>query len=135
MANDSPQTTQEQREELREISQSDDDAIAELIAVRVAEAVDASDLDAKAFSLVNIAALIATGGDDASYLLHVTAALDAGASVDEITAVLTAVGPNVGVFKMVSAADPLATALGVNLAAESDRRGTSDQGRQGSENR
>jgi alkylhydroperoxidase/carboxymuconolactone decarboxylase family protein YurZ len=36
--------------------------------------------------MVNLAALIATGGDDASYLLHVGAALDAGASVDEITA-------------------------------------------------
>lgn len=66
---------------------------------------------------MNIAAVIATGGDDSSYLLYVTAALDAGASVDEITGVLTGIGPNVGVFKMVSAADPLATALGVNLAA------------------
>jgi alkylhydroperoxidase/carboxymuconolactone decarboxylase family protein YurZ len=64
--------------------------------------------------------LIATGGDDASYILHVGAALDAGASVEEVTAVLTAIGPNVGVFKMVAAADPLATALGVRLAAADD---------------
>ena len=90
------------------------------------EAVDTSDLDGKTFALANIAALIATGGDDASYLLHVGAALDAGASVDEITGVLTAVGPNVGIFKMVTAADPLATALGVNLAADSDNGGGAD---------
>jgi hypothetical protein len=64
--------------------------------------------------------LVATGGDEASYLLYVTAALDAGASVDVVTAVLTAVGPNVGVFKMVAAADPLATALGINLAGDAD---------------
>ena len=89
-----------------------------------------SDLDAKMFAMVNIAALIATGGDDASYLLHVTAALDAGASVDEITGVLTAVGPNVGVFKMVAAADPLATALGVDLVAAGDDGGE-DQGTSG----
>jgi hypothetical protein len=34
--------------------------------------------------------------------------------------VLTAVGPNVGVFKMVAAADPLAAALGISLAVTSD---------------
>jgi hypothetical protein len=72
------------------------------VAIRVEEAVDASDLDATSFALVNLAALIATGGDDASYILHVGAALDAGASVDEATAVLTAIGPNHGVFKMVA---------------------------------
>ena len=117
MATNPPQTTDEQRDRLQHISDNDESAIAELVAIRVTEAVDASDLDAKTFSMVNLAALIATGGDEASYLLHVGAALDAGASVDEITAVLTAVGPNVGVFKMVMAADPLATALGISLAA------------------
>ncbi|MCW2969150.1 MAG: hypothetical protein JWO23_277 [Solirubrobacterales bacterium] len=118
MASNDPQANDQQRDRLRDISESDDSAIASLVAIRVAEAVDGSDLDAKTFELVNIAALIATGGDEASYLLHVQAALDAGASVDEVTAILTAVGPNVGVFKMVAAADPLATALGINLAAE-----------------
>ena len=117
MATNPPQTTDEQRDRLQHISDNDESAIAELVAIRVTEAVDASDLDAKTFSMVNLAALIATGGDEASYLLHVGAAIDAGASVDEITAVLTAVGPNVGVFKMVMAADPLATALGISLAA------------------
>jgi Fanconi anemia group M protein len=122
MADNSPQTTDEQRDTLQGISENDDTAIAELVAIRVEEAIDASDLDAKTFSLVNLAALIATHGDEASYLLHVSAALDAGASVDEITGVLTAVGPNVGVFKMVAAADPLATALGIRLAAEAEDR-------------
>jgi alkylhydroperoxidase/carboxymuconolactone decarboxylase family protein YurZ len=111
------QPTDEQRDRLRDISNNDESTIAELVSIRLTEAVDTSDLDAKTLALANIAALIAIGGDDSSYLLHVTAALDAGASVDEVTGVLTGVGPNVGVFKMVSAADPLATALGVNLAA------------------
>ena len=115
MATKSPNTTDEQRDRLRHIHDNDEQALDDLIAIRVEEAVDASDLDAKMFAMVNIAALIATGGDDASYLLHVTAALDAGASVDEITSVLTAVGPNVGTFKMIAAADPLALALGINL--------------------
>jgi len=119
-ARDLPQTTDEQRDTLRDISENDETAIAELVAIRVEEAVDASDLDARSFALVNLAALIATGGGDASYMLHVGAALDAGASVDEVTAVLTAIGPNIGVFKMVAAADPLATALGITLAAAGD---------------
>jgi hypothetical protein len=52
----------------------------------------------------------------------------AAASADEVTAVLTSVGPNVGVFKMVAAADPLATALGIGLAAESGESDSSDDG-------
>jgi 4-carboxymuconolactone decarboxylase len=128
VASNPPQTTDEQRDRLQHISDNDESTIAELVAIRVEEAVDASDLDAKTFAIANLAALIATGGDDASYLLHVTAALGAGASVDEVTGVLTAVGPNVGVFKMVAAADPLATALGISLAASDDSRGDSGSG-------
>jgi alkylhydroperoxidase/carboxymuconolactone decarboxylase family protein YurZ len=120
MASKGRQSRNQQRERLRDISTNDQSAIADAVAIRVEEAVDASDLDAKMFALVNIAALVATGGDEASYLLHVTSALDSGASVDEVTAVLTAVGPNVGVIKMVAAADPLATALGINLAGDAD---------------
>lgn len=128
MASKRRRTKQQQRDELRDISSNDDSAIAELVAIRVAEAVDASDLDPKTFALVNIAALVAAGGDEASYVFHVADALEAGASADEVTAVLTAVGPNVGVFKMVAAADPLATALGIGLAAESGDSDSSDDG-------
>jgi 4-carboxymuconolactone decarboxylase len=131
MASNAPQTTDEQRDTLQHISDNDESAIAQLVAIRVEEAMDASDLDAKTFALVNLAALIAGGGDDSSYLLYVSAALDAGASVDEITDVLTAVGPNVGVFKMVAAADPLAAALGISLAATSDESGGASGGRAG----
>ena len=47
MATIPPQTTDEQRDRLRDISENDETAIAELVAIRVEEAVDASDLDAK----------------------------------------------------------------------------------------
>lgn len=124
MARNRPQTTDQQRDRLQQISDSDEDAIADVVTIRIAEAIDTSDLDAKTFSLVNLAALIGVGGDESSYLLHVTAALDAGASVDEVTGVLAAVGPNVGVFKMVAAADPLATALGINLIDTDEDEGS-----------
>jgi alkylhydroperoxidase/carboxymuconolactone decarboxylase family protein YurZ len=131
MAANPPQTTDEQRDRLQHIHDNDESAIEALVTIRVAEAIDASELDAKTFALANLAALIGNGGDDSSYLIYVTAAIDAGASVDEITGVLTAVGPNVGVFKMVAAADPLATALGITLADAGDAE-TSDGGRSGS---
>lgn len=124
MASNQPQTTDQQRDQLQQISDSDEAAIAEVISIRIAEAVDDSNLDAKTFALVNLAALIAVGGDESSYLLHITAALDAGASVDEITGVLAAVGPNVGVFKMVAAADPIATALGIHLVGTDGNAGS-----------
>jgi 4-carboxymuconolactone decarboxylase len=129
MATNAPQTTDEQRDRLQHISDNDESAIAELVSIRVEEAIDASDLDPKTFAIANLAALIGMGGgDEASYVLHVSAALDAGASVDEITGVLTAVGPNVGLFKMVAAADPVATALGVHLAATDQGGGRGDSG-------
>jgi 4-carboxymuconolactone decarboxylase len=128
MATNAPQTTDQQRDRLQRINDNDEAAISDLISIRVEEAVDASDLDAKTFALANLAALIATGGDDASYLLYVTSAIDAGASADEVTGVLTAVGPNVGVFKMVQAADPLATALGIHLARSSSQQSADEQG-------
>jgi 4-carboxymuconolactone decarboxylase len=131
MATNPPQTTDQQRDTLQNISDNDESAIAQLVAIRVEEAVEASELDPKTFQLVNLAALIATGGDDASFLLHVGAALDAGASVDEVTDVLTAVGPNIGVFKMVAAADPLATALGITLASADQGGGSGRAGNGG----
>jgi alkylhydroperoxidase/carboxymuconolactone decarboxylase family protein YurZ len=124
VATNAPETTDAQRDRLQHISDNDEAAIDELVSIRIEEAIDSSELDAKTFAMVNLAALIATGGDDSSYLLHVADALDSGASVDEITAVLTAVGPNIGVFKMVQAADPLATALGISLAAAAEAGGS-----------
>ena len=132
MATNPPQTTDDQRDRLQQISDNDPSTIAELVSIRVEEAVADSDLDPKTYALANLGALIGSGGDDASYLLYVSAALDAGASVDEITGVLTAVGPNVGVFKMVAAADPLAMALGIQLADTASGNGEDQDTRSGS---
>jgi alkylhydroperoxidase/carboxymuconolactone decarboxylase family protein YurZ len=132
MATNPPQTTDDQRDRLQQISDNDPSTIAELISIRVEEAVADSDLDAKTYALTNLGALIGNGGDDASYLLYVSAAVDAGASVDEITGVLTAVGPNVGVFKMVAAADPLALALGIQLADTASGDGGDQDAQSGS---
>jgi 4-carboxymuconolactone decarboxylase len=74
-----------------------------------------SSLDAKTFALVKIAALVALDAAPASYLFQVQGALDAGASPREILGVLTAVAPQTGMTRVVSAAPEIMIALGLEL--------------------
>jgi len=75
-------------------------------------------LDAKTFSLVKIGALVALDAGPASYVWQVKAALDAGASPQEILSVLTAVAPQTGMPRVVAAAPEIMLALGLELPAE-----------------
>ena len=75
-------------------------------------------LDPKTFSLVKIGALVALDAAPASYLWQVKAALDAGASPQEILGVLTAVAPQTGMPRVVAAAPEIMVALGLELPAE-----------------
>jgi 4-carboxymuconolactone decarboxylase len=74
-----------------------------------------SSLDAKTFALVKIAALVALDAPPASYLFQVQGAIDAGASPREILGVLTAVAPQTGMTRVVSAAPEIMIALGLEL--------------------
>jgi 4-carboxymuconolactone decarboxylase len=74
-----------------------------------------SGLDPKTFSLVKIGALVALDAAPASYLWQVHAALDAGASPQEILGVLTAVAPQTGMPRVVAAAPEIMVALGLEL--------------------
>jgi 4-carboxymuconolactone decarboxylase len=75
-------------------------------------------LDAKTFSLVKIGALVALDAGPASYMWQVRAALDAGATPQEILGVLTAVAPQTGMPRVVAAAPEIMLALGLELPAE-----------------
>jgi 4-carboxymuconolactone decarboxylase len=75
-------------------------------------------LDAKTFALVKIGALVALDAGPASYVWQVKAALDAGASPQEILGVLTAVAPQTGMPRVVAAAPEIMLALGLELPAE-----------------
>jgi len=79
-----------------------------------------SSLDPKSFALVKIAALVAMDAAPASYLFQVQAALDAGAAPREILGVLTAVAPQTGMARVVSAAPEIMVALGLELPAGTD---------------
>jgi 4-carboxymuconolactone decarboxylase len=74
-----------------------------------------SGLDARAFSLVKIAALIAVDAPPASYLWQVSNALDAGATPNEIVGVMRAIAPQVGGPRIVAAAPEIMVALGLSL--------------------
>jgi alkylhydroperoxidase/carboxymuconolactone decarboxylase family protein YurZ len=77
--------------------------------------VDAAALDARALALVRLAALVAVGGAVPSYGAHADAAIDAGATAEEIVDVLVAVLPVVGLPCVVAAAPRLALALGQDV--------------------
>jgi 4-carboxymuconolactone decarboxylase len=70
------------------------------------------ELDPKTLALVRIGALVAVNGAVPSFGAHADAAVNAGATVDEIVAVLFGVLPIVGLPRVVAAAPRLAMALG-----------------------
>jgi 4-carboxymuconolactone decarboxylase len=77
-----------------------------------------SSLDPKTFSLVKIGALVALDAAPASYLWQVQAALESGASPQEILGVLTAVAPQTGMPRVVAAAPEIMIALGLEIPDE-----------------
>ncbi|WP_217922870.1 carboxymuconolactone decarboxylase family protein [Miltoncostaea oceani] len=77
------------------------------------ENLDDSGLDARTYGLVRIAALIAVDAPPASVVAEVASALAAGATPEEMLGVLVAVGPQVGMPKVVAAAPELMIALGL----------------------
>ncbi len=74
-----------------------------------------SGLDARTYSLVKIAALVALDAPPASYLWQVSNALDSGATPEEIVGVLRAIAPQVGGPRCVAAAPEIMVALGLSL--------------------
>jgi alkylhydroperoxidase/carboxymuconolactone decarboxylase family protein YurZ len=76
---------------------------------------DRKDLDPKTLALIRLGALVAVNGAVPSYGTQVDAALSAGATADEIVAVLFGVVPIAGLPRVVSAAPRLAMALGLDV--------------------
>ena len=78
------------------------------------DAVDTG-LDAKSQALVCLSGLHALGASDATYQWYVSRALATGCTQVEVVGTLIAVGALVGEAKAVSAARPLALALGHDI--------------------
>jgi 4-carboxymuconolactone decarboxylase len=108
----------ETRDVLAGVAIGDLDVLDEVLAIR--ETAQAhSGLDARSFSLVKIAALIALDAPPASYLWQVASALDAGATPQDLLGVLRAVAPQVGGPRAMAAAPELMLALGLALPDDS----------------
>lgn len=73
-------------------------------------------LDDRSHAFVRLGALIALDASPAAYMSSVEAALDAGASREEVVGTLIALLPIVGVPRVVSAAPNLGLALGYDVA-------------------
>lgn len=104
------------RDVLAGLSLGDQGVLGEMADLRQAEQ-EGSGLDARTFSLVKIAALIAMDAPPASYLWQVAGALDSGATPRELVGVLRAVAPQVGGPRTMAAAPELMVALGLELPA------------------
>jgi alkylhydroperoxidase/carboxymuconolactone decarboxylase family protein YurZ len=96
---------------------NDESGITSLLGLRL-ETHDASGLDAKTFSLVRLASLVAVGAAPVTYQWATEAAIGAGAADDEIIGTLVTVAPIVGAARIVAAATDIAMALGYPIDAE-----------------
>jgi 4-carboxymuconolactone decarboxylase len=102
------------RDALVGMSRGDQRVLDEMVELREAER-ESSGLDARTFSLVKIAALIAVDAPPVSYLWQVANALDSGATPQDLVGVLRAVTPHVGGPRAMAAAPEIMVALGLEL--------------------
>jgi len=99
---------------LRMLALGDDESVAKVLAAGTANALSPA-LKPKVDALVRLGALLALGASTSSLRGTVDRAIALGASQAEITDVLVAVGPAVGLARIVSGAPRLAAALGYDL--------------------
>src|SRR3954470_6159162 len=93
-----------------------DDAFVSHVLTRNCECTEAAGLDSRTSALVRIGALVALDAQLGSYMSAAEAALEAGATRDEIVGALLAVTPVAGTSRAGSAAPLIALALGYDLA-------------------
>ena len=99
---------------LRKLAIHDDAYIGSVLARGLRDTVP-SGLDAKTHAMVRVGALAAVGAAPAAYMCAIEAALEAGATEQDIVGVLTALLPTLGPDRVVAAAPGLALALGYDL--------------------
>ncbi len=109
----------EYKQQLRRLAVHDD-ALLEALAV-AGSSFAASAIDERTAALVRVAAMIAVDAAPSSFQYGVAHALGAGATDDEIVAILEAVAPVTGVAKVVLCAPKVALALGYDVEEALER--------------
>ena len=102
---------------LRRLALNDEESVGMVLASRSGSSADAA-LRPKVDLLVRLGALVAVGAATTSLRSTVELAMAAGASESEIVGVLVAVGPAVGLARVVSSAPKLAMAIGYDVEAD-----------------
>ncbi len=74
-------------------------------------------LEPKTEALIRVGALVALGATPTAYLGAIRAALEVGASPDEVVGALVSVGATVGAARVVAASGGVAVALGYDIDA------------------
>jgi 4-carboxymuconolactone decarboxylase len=108
------QSVPDYRRTLRQLTIRDD-AFVERVMSSEATNLARSGLDAKTHAMVRLAALVAMGAAEPSYRQVVHAALEAGATVDEVVGTLVAVMPLTGAPRAVAAAPAVGLGLGYDV--------------------
>jgi alkylhydroperoxidase/carboxymuconolactone decarboxylase family protein YurZ len=100
---------------LRRLALNDEKTIRSAIGASAPPLSGVATLDDKTAALVRLAALLSVGAATVSCRAVVELARAAGATDDELVAVLVAVGPAIGAARVVSAAPRLALAIDYDL--------------------
>jgi 4-carboxymuconolactone decarboxylase len=103
-------------EELRRLALHDEAGIASLLAMDLGDD-GRGELGPKTHALVRLGALLALGAAPVSYHWTVGAALDAGATPEEVLGVLIAVAPISGIARVVLATPDVALSMGYDVDA------------------
>ena len=88
------------------------------LAAMTAASLVKADLEPYELMLVRLAALAAVDAPEASYLLNIGPAAEAGLTVESAQAVLTAVAPIIGAPRTLAAAGKIVRSLGLAIALE-----------------
>ena len=88
------------------------DCLTDMTAVSIAE----GSLEAREHMLARLAALVAVGAPDASYLMNAAAASEVGVTLEDVQGVLVAIAPIVGTPRVLAGAGGITRALGFAVA-------------------
>jgi alkylhydroperoxidase/carboxymuconolactone decarboxylase family protein YurZ len=101
-------------ETLRRLVLHDERCIQSVLGIHL-DTIEAAGLDPKTQALVRLGGLVALGAAPGSYHWAAEAALDAGATAEDVVGTLIAVAPISGLARVISATPEVALAIGYDI--------------------
>ncbi|AIR99835.1 carboxymuconolactone decarboxylase family protein [Streptomyces glaucescens] len=93
-----------------------DTPVLDTLAAMTVDSIERCGLDDRTLILTRLAALAAMDAPAISYLAHVSPAVRAGLTAEQLQDVLVAIAPVVGTARVMSAATHISEALGITIA-------------------